>query len=297
MQHTSTEKSPAQLHIRPARADDRAAILEVVKTIWNGEDYIPEVWDEWLADGDGALLVGETGGLPVALAKISALGLGEDWFHGLRVDPAWRGHGFGRAMMRRCIALTHARGARTLRYLTDDGNTTMHRMGRAHGFQLIYTPAWYSAPARPGRAWAAPLGPAAFERLLGDLSGSQLLAHTGSTYAYGWHNFDLSPQRLREHLARNEVRGLPGAAAWAIVIPRDEGGGWLAHIEGSPSEVEQLCLDLRSGPAQPARALRALLPPSAPCMPALLAGGFAAPSDLMHVYELRLAEVQNGAPA
>lgn len=297
MQNQIADDRSAPLHIRAARADDRPGIMQVVKTIWNGEDYIPEVWDEWLADCDGALLVGEAGGRPVALAKISALGSGEDWFHGLRVDPAWRGHGFGRAMLRRCIALARSRGARTLRYLTDAGNLTMHRMGRAHSFQLNYMPAWYSAPARLARSWAAPLAPTEIARLLGDLSHSQLLAHTRGTYAYGWHNFDLSSERLHQHLARGEVRGLPGAAAWAIVMPRHEGGWWLAHIEGQAHEIERLCLDLRGGPGMPERALRALLPPTAPCMPALQAGGLAAPSELMHVYELRLAEEPNCAPA
>ncbi len=288
MNHTDT--GAARLHIRAAHAADRPAVVAMVRTIWNGEDYIPEVWDAWLADGSGALLVGEVGGQPVALAKISALGPGEDWFHGLRVDPARARQGFGRAMMQRCIALAHKRGARTLRYLTDSGNVTMHRMGREHGFRLVYEPAWYHAPRQPGGSLARPLAPTQIDRLQADLARSALLAHTGKLYTYGWHTFDMTAERLREHLAHGQVYALPGAAAWAIVTPREEAGWWLAHAEGPPGELEQLCRDLCAAASAPAWALRTLLPPAAPCMPALLAAGFAGPAEHMHVYELRLAE-------
>ena len=34
--------------------------------------------------------------------SVSALSPGEDWFHGTRVDPGYRGRGFAKALLRHC---------------------------------------------------------------------------------------------------------------------------------------------------------------------------------------------------
>ena len=44
---------------RPALAKDTEEVMELCSHIWDGGDYIPQVWDEWLADPDGLLGVAE----------------------------------------------------------------------------------------------------------------------------------------------------------------------------------------------------------------------------------------------
>lgn len=73
-------------------------MLELTKTIWEGEDYVPQVWDDWLADPHGQLSVAEIGGRVVGLGKLTRLAPGEWWLEGLRVDPQWQGRGIGRAL-------------------------------------------------------------------------------------------------------------------------------------------------------------------------------------------------------
>jgi GNAT superfamily N-acetyltransferase len=281
------------MYIRPARAADRDAVFEMVSTVWDGNDYVPEVWDDWLADTSGPLLVGELAGRLVALTKLSALGPGEDWFHGTRVDPTYRGRGFARALLSHCVALSRERRARTLRFLTDDENTPMHRAGESTGFRLAYTPSWYHAAMRPGERVAAALPPERFISLMRDIRSSPLLARTGGMYSYAWRNLDLNEARLREHLARGEVVGLPGDDAWAIVVPHED-GAWLAHVEGAGEEPERLAGAILVVDDEPAKdaVVRALLPPDAPYIAALRAAGFGDPEDPMRVYELRLADGQ-----
>jgi GNAT superfamily N-acetyltransferase len=279
----------ATLDIRPARAEDRDAVFEMVKTVWGGNDYVPEVWDDWLADTSGPLLVGELAGRVVALAKLSALGTAEDWFHGTRVDPDYRGRGFARAMLRRCVELSRERGARTQRFLTDDDNTPMHRAGESEGFQLAYAPVWYRAALRADTPTAGALPPERFLSLMRDLRDSPLLRRTAGMYSYGWRNLDLDEARLRAHLAGGEVVGLPGDDAWAIVVREDDATVWLAHVEGTPEELERLAAAILAG-SQSEGSIRALLPPGAACIAPLRAAGFGAPEDPMRVYELRLAK-------
>jgi GNAT superfamily N-acetyltransferase len=278
------------LHIRPAHPADRDAVVAMVATVWGGDDYVPYVWDEWLTDPAGPLLVGELAGRPVAIAKLTEIAPGEDWFGGLRVDPQMRGRGFARAMLRRCAEVSRQRGAHALRYLTDEDNPTMHRMGDELGFRLAYAPAWYRAPARAGVSGAIAVPPERLAQLRADLARSPLLARTARLYSYEWYVFELTEARLREHLARGEVLALPDEDAWAIAIPR-EAGVWLAHVEGSPAALERLCATICTNP-EPFESTyaRALLPPDAPCIPALLAAGFELTNHTMRVYELPLDE-------
>lgn len=278
-----------QLDIRPARPDDRAAVFEMVKTIWDGNDYIPDVWEDWVADPSGPLLVGELGGQLAALAKLSGIGPREDWFHGLRVDPAQRGRGFARQMLGRCVELSRGRGARTLRYLTDEDNPTMHRLADDLGLRLAYAPRWYHAPVLHGAPLTQALPPERLESLLADLAQSDLLARSAGMYFLNWRNLDLTAARLREHLERGEVLALPDENAWAIAAPRDEGGMQLAHVEGAPPAIERLCAALRAGGTADDKPLQALIPAGSACLPALLAAGFAPTPYLMRVYELRLS--------
>jgi GNAT superfamily N-acetyltransferase len=283
-------RSDIRLHIRAAHPSDRPAVLEMVKTIWDGNDYIPDVWDEWQADPSGPLLVGELDGQTVALAKLSGIGPGEDWFHGLRVDPAQRGRGFARQMLGRCIELSRERSARTLRYLTDEDNPTMHRLADNLGLRLAYAPRWYHAPVIQGSSHAIALPPERLDSLLADLASSDLLSRSGGMYFLNWRNLDLTAARLREHLERGELLSLPGEDAWAIAAPRDEGGMQLAHVEGTPPAIERLCAALRVSSTAAEKPLQALIPADAACLPALLAAGFAPTPYLMRVYELRLSQ-------
>jgi len=50
-----------RLVCRPALPKDTPDVLELTRTIWDGHDYLPAVWDDWLRDYDGMLAVRNTG--------------------------------------------------------------------------------------------------------------------------------------------------------------------------------------------------------------------------------------------
>ncbi len=74
--------------IRPARAADKQAVLAFCAHTFDWGDYLPEVWDEWLADARGQLLVATLDEVPVGVAKVTLLTPGEAWLEGLRVNLA-----------------------------------------------------------------------------------------------------------------------------------------------------------------------------------------------------------------
>ena len=106
--------------IRPARPDDRPAMEAICAHTWEWGDYLPEVWDDWLADaarsraegGGGALIVGEWAGRVVALSKITWQPRDQVWLEGMRVDPDYRRRGFAKAVVSACVRELARRGVR-----------------------------------------------------------------------------------------------------------------------------------------------------------------------------------------
>jgi hypothetical protein len=83
--------SPPQVLCRPAIESDRADVLEFCRNIWDGEDYVPYVWDEWFRDPTGLLAVAEYDGHAIGCSKITQISTGQWWLEGFRVDPKYQG--------------------------------------------------------------------------------------------------------------------------------------------------------------------------------------------------------------
>lgn len=86
------------VHIRPARPEDTADVIELTRTIWEGEDYVPRAWPDWLADPEGHLAVAESEQRVIGLVDLTRLSVDEWWLQGLRVDPQFEGRGVARQL-------------------------------------------------------------------------------------------------------------------------------------------------------------------------------------------------------
>lgn len=134
---------------------------------WEGGDYIPRVWDHWLADPHGALVVGvDARDEPVALGRLAVPAPGEGFIEGVRVAPAVRRQGWGRTMFAHLRALANGQGLPTVRFLTEASNTPVHRLAASLGFTRegeflpvrieggVAAPAPRAGPADTARLWA-----------------------------------------------------------------------------------------------------------------------------------------------
>jgi RimJ/RimL family protein N-acetyltransferase len=80
-----------QVVCRPALPRDHADIAEFCKGIWEGGDYVPDVWHHWFNDPYGILVTAEFKGHAIGCAKLSLIDNGQWWLEGVRVDPNYRG--------------------------------------------------------------------------------------------------------------------------------------------------------------------------------------------------------------
>jgi len=79
--------------IRQALETDTPDVMELTNRIWNGEDYVPYVWSEWLSDPQGLLAVAEYRSRVIGLGKLTRLSEEDWWLEGLRVHPEFEGRG------------------------------------------------------------------------------------------------------------------------------------------------------------------------------------------------------------
>lgn len=116
------------LEVRPAREEDREAVLAFCQQTWEWGDYIEDVWEEWLHEENGALLVALIDGQPVGVANIRMLNAEEAWMEGMRVDPAFRQRGVASALFDAQLDEAKRRGASTARLITEASNSAAIRL-------------------------------------------------------------------------------------------------------------------------------------------------------------------------
>ena len=122
------------LEIRDATKKDKDAILEFCRDTWDWGDYIDMVWDDWLNDPDGRLIVGILDGVPVAVVHICIFPTGEGWIEGMRIKPELRDKQIGTALSEYCIDEMGKAGVRVARYMTASSNKPVQRISEKHGF-------------------------------------------------------------------------------------------------------------------------------------------------------------------
>ncbi len=157
---STTVSRDLPISVRRAQPADTHAVLDFARTTWDGWDYIPSVWQDWLEAPDGVVLVATPRAprqldrfgrplqpnRPIAMARVAMLSPEEAWLEGLRVDPGVRNRGVARLFHGACLAWARAQGATTVRYATGEDNEGSHRLGLHHGFRLL----------RPWRSYQPP---------------------------------------------------------------------------------------------------------------------------------------------
>ena len=129
-----TDFSSPIVTIRPALPRDKADVAEFTKFIWDGHDYVGEVFPRWLEDPHGQLLAAEYAGHCVGTAKVSLIAPGQWWLEGFRVDPNFQDRKIGSQLDAACNEWWDAHGDGALRFLTSSQRTKVHHLSEARGF-------------------------------------------------------------------------------------------------------------------------------------------------------------------
>jgi N-acetylglutamate synthase-like GNAT family acetyltransferase len=123
-----------QQNIRSATTSDKEQILEISKTIWEGNDFILRTIDTWLDPDSGKILVIDEGGEIRAFAKMSYLTTEDYWLEGLRVKEKYRGMGYANLLTKSLIEEAKKAAPRSLRFACHRKAVGSIRSGENHGF-------------------------------------------------------------------------------------------------------------------------------------------------------------------
>jgi GNAT superfamily N-acetyltransferase len=122
---------------RPALRKDTGDVLELSSHIWDGNDYIPSVWDEWLAEPDGLLGVAEYHGRVAGVFKLTKFQDDEWYMEGLRVHPDYRDIGIASHIHHYVLETWRKIGGGMIRLVTGSYNEKVHRMCEETGFKRV----------------------------------------------------------------------------------------------------------------------------------------------------------------
>jgi len=216
----------------------------MVAEVWEGHDYIPRVFDDWVSDPGAWFQAAEVDGELVGIQRLRPIARTVVWYEGLRVAPQRRRQGLARAMLNAAAGQARGLGFTELRLAT--ANPDAISLFRSAGFRTLVEPRLWRGRRIEGEEPARMAAPADAGRLLAILRGDPALAAYGGVMANGEWALDVDAELLTRLAEEGALRITAGGRALAAV--REGWGGdnlWAYFVSGSGGALQELLLTLR----------------------------------------------------
>lgn len=278
------------LVIRPVRPADRDRVIELCRDIWDGHDYVPRVFDDWLSDSGSAFQAIELDGTVVGLQRLRPYASGLLWYEGLRVASSHRRQGLARHMLQSAIAEAREQNFREVRLAT--GNPAAAKLFEEVGFVRLQDDRWWKGIRVEGGESARIPGPSDADQLWAAIASSPGIELWGGVTADFRGAQDVGAKELSRLAGIGMLRSGPGGRA--IVGLREPWGNNLAvaFVAGKGGALRDLLLALRfEADADGLDDVTVALPRNHPAGEDLRASGydFANDDDTSYVYGLKLS--------
>jgi len=233
-----------KIEVREAVQSDKEPLMQFIKDIWGGHDYLPFVWDDWLKERGSKMFVVLADGKQVGMNHVRFLEDGSAWFEGARVHPEFRGRGLATELAERSMSLAARRGAKIFRLTSGSWNRQAHRQIARIGFEeasriSVYKP---SKGMKFGGASAVKrAGAGSLDRVTSAIRGSREF-RIGSGVM--WDTFaarGLSPKVIEENLRAGHIfTSGDGVAVARQGGERDESWNQVCFVTGDDEEAVRL---------------------------------------------------------
>ena len=216
---------------------------EITRDIWEGRDYLPRVFDQWVSEAGAAFQAAEVDGVVVGLHRLRPYAPGLIWYEGLRVASDSRRRGVARSMLAAAIDESREQAFREMRLGTRD--VPAAALFESAGFRRILDVRWWRA-ARVEGGEPARMPPAVeAEGLWRAISGGPgIELYHGVTADFNGA-YDLGPDELERLAIGGMLRVGPGGRAvaglrrpWAQNIA-------VAFLAGGGGALRDLLMSLR----------------------------------------------------
>ncbi|HEX6488933.1 MAG TPA: GNAT family N-acetyltransferase [Candidatus Dormibacteraeota bacterium] len=263
------------IELRPLRPTDRQRVEEMVADVWEGNDYLPLVFDEWISDPAAAFSGAELDGVLVGVQRLRPLGGGVLWYEGLRVASTHRRLGVAREMLRAAIDEARHNGASEIRLAT--ANPHAIALFTSEGFQLRVRAVRWEAFRLEGDDPPRIPSPPEAEAMAEWVRQDPAFAAVGGVAADFDGAWTPTAATLAAHAEAGLLRVGPGGRALAAV----RGGRFRWHhlpvtfLAGSGGSLDDLLLRLRfEADAEDLDGVIVWVPEDHPAAGQLAAGGY-----------------------
>jgi GNAT superfamily N-acetyltransferase len=201
----------AHIDVRPARPEDQETVLAFCSNTWEWGDYIGLVWDEWLHNPAGLLVVATIDEQPVGTAHMAMLTAQDAWLEGIRVDPHYRHQGIARALYEDLLLEAIRRGATRARQAVRSTNERVIQISeRSHWyrvgeFMLFFATAAADASRRPPEEQPRLATLADLESIIDFLNASNMFPLVGGLYYMSFSGYAISEALLRDKIAAGAI--------------------------------------------------------------------------------------------
>lgn len=209
---------------RPALPKDTEDVLAMTRLIWEGSDYVPYVWEQWLADADNLLVVAEYGGRVIGLNRLVPLGNHEWWMQALRVHPDFEGRGIASRLHDYLLEYWGKQGG-ALRLATSAHRFPVHHLCQRTGFHLAAELMGYVAPALDETCELQPVGEAHLAQIERAVRQSPLISWSGGLLDLNWVWVEPTEERLLEMIRDQRAWGWEAATDTLnnyLLVDRDD---------------------------------------------------------------------------
>jgi GNAT superfamily N-acetyltransferase len=278
-----------ELTLRPVRPADYDRIVEITQDVWEGHDYIPRVFERWVADSAASFQAAELDAEVVGLQRARPYAPGLVWYEGLRVASSHHRQGIARQMLQAAIEEARDHGFRQMRLATRD--LPARRLFESAGFRSLAETRWWRGPrVEGGEPARMPDGDEAARLLPGVLASPGIELYGGIVPDMNGAR-DLDAGELKRLAGEGRVRLGPGGRGVALLREPWAKNIAVCLLAGRGAALRELLLALRyEADADGLNHVTVNLPPEHPAEEDLKATGYDfADADLSgYIYALDL---------
>ena len=233
----------SELTLRPVRPADRERVLEITADIWDGHDYLPSVFDDWVADPSSTFQAVEVEGVVAGLQRTRPLNRQVAFYEGLRVASSHRRLGLARAMLGSAVAEATSAGFLEMRLVT--GNLDAIPLFESLGFRRLCRMGFWHAGRVEGGEPARIPAPTEAPDLFGKLAADPALGAYGGTHGDWQRPLPLDAAELAALAAEGRLRAGAGGRSLAILRAGSHTRLYASLVSGSGAGLRDLLMALR----------------------------------------------------
>jgi RimJ/RimL family protein N-acetyltransferase len=211
------------MKIRKANNSDKKEVFDFCKNTFEWGDYIDRVWDSWISDSSGLLLVSEEYNndnskiQPIAIAHISFCPYNSLWIEGVRVDKNYRKQGVATSLLKYMLNFGIKKGVKEANALVSLSNTASQKMLEKQGFFPLFVFKYYNVTlGKKKEIDYSPLTqklklkiphPGDISSIIDYLCGSKVSEYLHNRYFNSWklYKFENTYSGLFSMISNNEI--------------------------------------------------------------------------------------------